>query len=318
MSERSSSRRIAALIIALMFTFVTIVSAASVPAYAASKPAKVTNLKAVAKSTSSIKLTWKKAKYAKKYVIYRATSKTGTYKKIKTTTRLYYTNGSLKSGKKYFYKVRGVNGTKNGACSAIAYATTKKSANAAVVVDTAKKTVKIKAKINDTYFMKSTRHLMVDTKGFNKGTGLFASYCSPKEFYNGLIKAGGVSWSKSADKTLKNGQKISTGNAENKNYSKVDVTLSWGGETHDLSEVLTTKRGGKTAPELNMVISGNPLAAAKTASGCMVCLDSCYIGIVSNSKYGLCDVDAGKPYIYGRSDVLPENGTVVTFTFTIK
>lgn len=318
MSERSSSRRIAALILALMFTFVTIVSAASVPAYAASTPVKVTYLNPVAKSTSSIRLTWRKAKYAKKYEVYRSTSKSGKYKRVKVTTKLAYTDAKLKSNTKYFYKVRGINGTKKGKFSVIKYAKTKKSANAAVIVDTEKKTVKIKAKLNDTYFMKSTRHLMVDTKGFNKGTGLFASYCSPAEFYNGLAKAGGVSWSSSADKKLKSGQKISTGNADNKNYSNISVTLSWGGESHDLSEVLTTKRGGKVAPDLNMVFSGNPKAAAAEPSGCMVCLDSCYIGIVSNSKYGMCDVDQGKPYIYGRSDVLPENGTVVTFTFTIK
>ena len=318
MSERKESRRIAALVLALMFTFVTVISAASVPAYAVSKPYRVTYVKPVAKSTSSIKVTWHKAKYAKKYEVYRATSKSGTYKKVWTTKYLYFTNKGLKSNKKYYYKVRGVNGTKKGRFSTIKYATTKKSSLAVVKVDTAKKTVTIKAKVNSTYFMKSTRHLMVDKNGFNKGLALFSSYCSPKDLYNGLIKAGGVSWSSSADKTLKNGQKISKSNAENKNYSTVDVKVSWGSETHDLSEILTTKRGGKTPPQLNMVISGNPKAAAKTPSGCMVCLDSCYIGIVSNSMYGLCDVDNGNPTIYGRSDVLPDDGTVVTFTFTIK
>ena len=297
MSERKESRRIAALVLALMFTFVTVISAASVPAYAVSKPYRVTYVKPVAKSTSSIKVTWHKAKYAQKYEVYRATSKSGTYKKVWTTKYLYFTNKGLKSNKKYYYKVRGVNGTKKGRFSTIKYATTKKSSLAVVKVDTAKKTVTIKAKVNSTYFMKSTRHLMVDKNGFNKGLALFSSYCSPKDLYNGLIKAGGVSWSSSADKTLKNGQKISKS---------------------DLSEILTTKRGGKTPPKLNMVISGNPKAAAKTPSGCMVCLDSCYIGIVSNSMYGLCDVDNGNPTIYGRSDVLPDDGTVVTFTFTIK
>ena len=80
MSERKESRRIAALVLALMFTFVTVISAASVPAYAVSKPYRVTYVKPVAKSTSSIKVTWHKAKYAKKYEVYRATSKSGTYK----------------------------------------------------------------------------------------------------------------------------------------------------------------------------------------------------------------------------------------------
>ena len=117
---------------------------------------------------------------------------------------------------------------------------------------------------------------------------------------------------------LKNGEKISKGNAENKNYSTMSVTISWEGESHDLSECLTTTRGGSSAPKLNMVFSGNPKAAAKTYSGCMVCLDSCYIGIVSNSEYGLCDIDNGKPTVFARSDVLPDDGTVVDVTFKLK
>ena len=98
----------------------------------------------------------------------------------------------------------------------------------------------------------------------------------------------------------------------------MSVTISWEGESHDLSECLTTTRGGSSAPKLNMVFSGNPKAAAKTYSGCMVCLDSCYIGIVSNSEYGLCDIDNGKPTVFARSDVLPDDGTVVDVTFKLK
>lgn len=319
MKATSNSRRFAAMLLAIVFTLVTVFSTATVPTYAATrKPAQVKGLKVTAVSSSSLKITWKKAKYAKKYQIYRATSKNGKYKKVKTTTARSYTNKKLKSGKKYYYKVRAINGTKKGKFSAKKYATTKKSSKAAVKVDTAKKTVTIYAKVNGKYFTTSTRHLMINQTGGNKGMALLTSYCDPKDLYNGLVKAGGVSWSKSKDKELKNGEKIFKKNAENANYSHMDITISWGDESHDLSEVLTTKKLGKTAPSLDMVFSGNPLAAAATPSGCMVCLDSCYIGIVSNAKYGLCVIDEGKPEVFGRSDVLPDDGTVVKVTFTLK
>ena len=319
MKEISRTKKMAALLIALIFTMVTVLGSASVPTYAASSPAKVKGVKVTAKSASVIQIKWKKAKGAKKYQIYRATSKNGKYKKIKTTTKKSYVNKKLKSGKKYYYKIRGINGKKKGKFSSIKYAKTKKgTALSDVVVNTAAKTVTIKASVNGTYFTKSTRHLMIDRKGFNKGLAILDSYCYPEDLYNGLVKAGGVSWSSSKDKTLKNGEKISKGNAENKNYSTMSVTISWEGESHDLSECLTTTRGGSSAPKLNMVFSGNPKAAAKTYSGCMVCLDSCYIGIVSNSEYGLCDIDNGKPTVFARSDVLPDDGTVVDVTFKLK
>ena len=55
-------------------------------AYAASakKPAKVKISSVKATSASAIKVTWKKAKNAKKYQVYMATKKTGKYKKVAT------------------------------------------------------------------------------------------------------------------------------------------------------------------------------------------------------------------------------------------
>jgi len=78
-----------------------------------------------AKSTvkKQVKLTWKKVTGAKNYVVYRATSKNGKYTKIATTTKVSYTNKSLKTGKTYYYKVRAI--AKNSAANS-AYSTVDK------------------------------------------------------------------------------------------------------------------------------------------------------------------------------------------------
>lgn len=55
-----------------------------------------------------VKLTWKKVDGAKKYVVYRATSKNGTYKKVATVKKLNYTNKNLKAKKTYYYKVKAI------------------------------------------------------------------------------------------------------------------------------------------------------------------------------------------------------------------
>jgi len=57
-------------------------------------------------SYKSIKISWGKVSGASGYRVYRATSKSGTYKLIKTTTSTSYTNSSLRTGKRYYYKVR--------------------------------------------------------------------------------------------------------------------------------------------------------------------------------------------------------------------
>lgn len=50
------------------------------------------------------------------YEVYRATSKYGTYKKIKTTSSKNYTNTGLTKGKYYYYKVRAYRILENGDC----------------------------------------------------------------------------------------------------------------------------------------------------------------------------------------------------------
>lgn len=57
------------------------------------------------------KLSWAKVTGATKYEAYRATSKSGTYSKLTTTSKTSYTNTSAKAGKTYYYKVKAVCGT---------------------------------------------------------------------------------------------------------------------------------------------------------------------------------------------------------------
>ncbi|ALC89284.1 hypothetical protein AM500_05405 [Bacillus sp. FJAT-18017] len=79
--------------------FSTIVSAKPVPSIPA-------NFKAAKYSSTSIKTSWSAVTGANGYQVYRATSKTGTYTLVKTTTSTSFTNTSLKTGKTYYYKVR--------------------------------------------------------------------------------------------------------------------------------------------------------------------------------------------------------------------
>ena len=72
--------------------------------------AKPTVTLSTVETSGKIKLTWSAVDGATKYDVYRATSKTGTYTKMTTTTSTSYTNTGAKSGTTYYYKVRAING----------------------------------------------------------------------------------------------------------------------------------------------------------------------------------------------------------------
>lgn len=66
-------------------------------------------------SSKKVKLTWTNtSSKTTGYQVYRATSKSGTYKKVKTTTSKSFTNTGLTKGKYYYYKVRAYRVLDNG------------------------------------------------------------------------------------------------------------------------------------------------------------------------------------------------------------
>lgn len=74
---------------------------------AAIKPAKPVVKTTTQKGKATLK--WAKVKNADKYVVYRATKKTGKYTLKTTTTKTSYTDTKVKKGKTYYYKVKAYN-----------------------------------------------------------------------------------------------------------------------------------------------------------------------------------------------------------------
>ena len=62
-------------------------------------------------------LTWNAVTGASQYEIYRATSQSGTYTKMFTTTKTSYTNTSAKAGTTYYYKVKAISKVRSTANS---------------------------------------------------------------------------------------------------------------------------------------------------------------------------------------------------------
>ena len=83
------------------------------------KLASKAKLKKVSAADGGIKITWKKNKSAKKYVVYRSTKKNSGYTRVATVkkSRTYYVDKKAKKGKKYYYKVAIVGKNQTGLMS---------------------------------------------------------------------------------------------------------------------------------------------------------------------------------------------------------
>lgn len=67
---------------------------------------KVSGTTASSAKTGSVTLSWKKVNGATGYQVYRATSKKGSFKKVKSPASARYTQSGLSKGKTYYYKIR--------------------------------------------------------------------------------------------------------------------------------------------------------------------------------------------------------------------
>lgn len=97
------SKRILAAVIALLVIM-------AVPAYGATGNIKKAKVKiSLSAGAECVTIKWNKISSAEGYQIYRASSKKGTYKKVKTITQaetVKHVDKKLKPGKTYYYKVR--------------------------------------------------------------------------------------------------------------------------------------------------------------------------------------------------------------------
>ncbi len=117
----NTKKNIVLLLLSFVLVFAAFVFINTDYSYAASKtPAKVTGLKIKKCDTTKVQLSWKKAKNAKKYKVYRWHTGDDKFSCVKTTTS---TSAKFKQtkGRYYIYKVRAVNGNTKGKYSAEKY-----------------------------------------------------------------------------------------------------------------------------------------------------------------------------------------------------
>lgn len=172
--------------------------------------------------------------------------------------------------------------------------------------------VTIYAQINGKYFTEPSRHGVVFKDGSNGEKCILRGLCSEKDFYAALLSVGGVPGDKLyfADATPDGTQYIEG--------QKMDVTVSWEGSNGEIpwADIMTTGNGKPYVADFRF--GGNIKAAYAKNTGCILCIESCPVGICSNAAYGYGVVETTKTeQFYGNPDVLPEDGTICQVTFTL-
>ncbi|MEW6117261.1 MAG: YdjY domain-containing protein [Nitrospirota bacterium] len=168
-----------------------------------------------------------------------------------------------------------------------------------LIIDRTNKQVMIYAEFNAKHLHKPTTHFGVISKdGKFADKAILITYANHLVFHNALIEIGanpGDNLSKES-----NGERVEG--------DELIVTATWPGLNKELplSDLISDAAG----KGFRIKFGGNKAAAAKENTGCVTCLESCWVGITSNANYP--SIGTMKRFVspnshfQGRADVLPD------------
>lgn len=177
-----------------------------------------------------------------------------------------------------------------------------------IVFDKQKRTVSFLAEVNGKYLFQETRHFAVYQDGSNGEKSVFRGLAPHKDFYDALMSINAVPGN---NMTLENKE---TTRVEGQEFS---VSVTWEGAKKDFSIDEVILESNK-AP-IVMKFGGNLKNAMEKHTGCLMCFDSCPVGVVSNSVYTYGAIEKRKEVsMKGNKDILPPDGTRVIITLAAK
>ena len=192
-------------------------------------------------------------------------------------------------------------------CSSSSNSTSQNS-NQPIKVDKEAGTITVLTKINGKYFDEATRHNSVEQSGTNGAKSIFTAFAKPEEFYNALIEIG-----------AKPGNNMNPNNATTTHVEgtpiKAEITWNGADKKYDINEVVKDSNG----KQIDFRFGGNLERAIDKNTGCLSCLDSCPVGIISNTTYTYGAVETRKEVKFtGNENILPEDGTYAAVIYSIK
>ena len=176
-----------------------------------------------------------------------------------------------------------------------------------ILVDKEAKTVTVLTQVNGKYFTEVTRHASVFKDGTNGAKSVFTAYADPVAFYDALVEIGAEPG---------NNMTVDNGATTHVEGTALDMKVTWNGaeKEYDVNEVIKDSNGKQIA----FKFGGNLEMAKNKNTGCLSCLDSCPVGIISNSAYTYGSVEKTSEVTFmGNGDILPEDGTYIATVYSI-
>lgn len=206
----------------------------------------------------------------------------------------------------------GSSGSSSSATDDTDEGTTEDAAVETMTVDTENKEITMLCEVNGTYFTEPTRHGIVFEGGSNGEKAVLRGLHDEKEFYQALIDIGAEPGNNLTAEDMKAGPDA----GKTIEGDKINAFVKWEGQDEiPFADIIKCSEGDY---DMDLRFGGNLERAEANNTGCVVCLDSCATGIVSDATWPTGTVENGAVALfYGDDTVLPEDGTQVTVIFRL-
>jgi len=174
-----------------------------------------------------------------------------------------------------------------------------------LIVNKDKKEIRMETEVNGKYFTESTRHGVVFKDGSNGEKSVLRGLVNQFDFHQALVDIGAKPGNNLKMEDMKKSIAVAG--------DKLDVFVTWEGLGKEIpfSDII---KSSESKP-MDIRFGGNLENAKAKNTGCVLCLDSCAVGITSNASFVTGASNTVK--FYGNEKVLPKDGTIVTVIFKL-
>lgn len=180
-----------------------------------------------------------------------------------------------------------------------------------ITYDKDKKIVKYLAEVNGIYFTENTRHAIVYEGGSNGDKSVLKGLGDEKEFYQIMMDCGFTP----GNNLTADDMSATEGKGKSIEGDKLKITIKWDGQADkDISSCFKATNGTQYTADWRF--GGNIERANAKNTGCVLCLDSCAVGICSDAYWPSNTTTAtNTTWFNGVESELPADGTQVIVTF---